>query len=279
MDLENLMALQAVALRLHQTQTGDAGAERSTTIQVLGEEVEQRCKALLGEVRGVRGYGGEAEDHAPRIAFEANGNGNGHHDDDAEDGRKFNGAKVRDAMLQFRSFTMKELIVHCKANYDDVTDAKVREFVKAWCASNPPRVKEDGKIGREIVFVYVPPEPAPVNREKRTPVERTVDPAFTESRANGQAVRVPHMSRLTRKQRSTSHTAHLARQKDARHDKMVKAQETRAAQQAGKAEQARVNGTKKKGGANGNGGGDVHAFNQRSMEAAHIKPSSAKRKS
>lgn len=241
MDLDNCMALQALVYRLHKAGDEQAtAAERSTGTQVLGAEIERRALALIAEVRAVRGY--EEEAPAPaRIAAATNGSSA---PPVVEDDGKLNGAKVRDSMMKFKTgFTLSELVADVRVSCpnDEVAVKDVRKFVDIW-ASNGSVRNTMQKIGREFIFEYVPPQGPPVNREKRLPPERSVDPAFTEARATGLPVRVPAMARLTRQGRSTGGLAHFHRQRDARYETMQKAQAQGARKRASKAESARMNG-------------------------------------
>lgn len=257
MDLENLTGLLAIAHRFHSLdrEEGLSAAERSNVRQALGIEVEERALRLVAEVRRARGFGGFDEEDAGKLVPEVeptvsvNGHHvNGHDEEEEEppdlDG-PFNAAKVRDLMLRYKDgFIIPELAAELDAEYGEV-----KKYVLIWAKAG--QVGPTGfKIGRHVQYEYIKPQPGPpVNREKRTPVERTVAPAFTESRANGKAVRVPAMSKLTRKGRSTGGVAHHHRMRDQRYEEMQKAVEKRAAEQRGKAEQARQQaaGGKKKG--------------------------------
>lgn len=254
MDLENLTGLLAAAHRLHAL-GADARlnvVERSNATQALGEEVEERALALIAEVRQVRGYGGYRDDDAralvPVSNGHVNGNGNGVHaepepeDDDVDDeplpalDGPFNGGQVRDLMLRYKDgFIIPELAAELHADYREV-----KKFVEIWARGK--QVEPTGyKVGRHVQYRYVKPASTVVERPKHRPPEKE-PPAGLERRATGEPVRVRAMEKLTRKGRSTAGTAHLHRMRDKRYDEMLAAQHKRAAEQRGKAEQARING-------------------------------------
>lgn len=228
MDLENLIALQALVYGLHRIGDDEQSASaRSTEIQRLGEEIEQRARTLITEVRQVRGLG---EAPAPRIAVEINGNGNGHQPPPMpEVNGKLNGAHVRDAMIRFKDgFMVKELAVALDCPIKDV-----KKFVDIWATSG--MVRPTGfKLGRDIQYEYVKPEgPTPARPTQRPPEQEP--PAGLERRATGMPVRVSPMQKATRLQRSQAGRRHRMVMQDRRYEEMMSARDKRANEQRFKA--------------------------------------------
>lgn len=249
LNLENLVALQAAAHRLHTIGDDETAiSRRSTEIQVLGEEIEQRAKALIAEVRVARGLSPEEAVRAPRIAVAFNGHSSPPPPEPESDGNgKLTAAMVRDTMQRFQSgFTISELAAELEYGVPEV-----KRYLDIWMSGGQVRDTKF-KVGRAKVYEFIKPEPVQVERPKSRPPERE-PPAGLERRATGEPVRVRAMEKLTRKGRSTSGVAHQHRMRDRRYDEMVAAQHKRAAEQQGKAVQARLNeagGKKKKKGGN-----------------------------
>lgn len=263
LDLENLVALQAAAAALHRIGDDEGSvSQRSTEIQRLGEEIEQRAKALVAEVRTVRGLRvEEAPARAPRIAAIVGGTSSAPPPppESQEVDGKLNGGRVRDAMMSFKDgFMIDELAAFLGAPVKDV-----KKFIDIWATSGV--VKPTGfRIGRKVQYQYVKPEGSSEARPTRRPPERE-PPAGTERRATGTPVRVSPMKKATRKQRSTAGRRHQMVMQDRRYEQMMSAREKRANEQRFKS--LRDDAAKKKGGKKGNRADDRAANTAKRIEA------------
>jgi hypothetical protein len=225
-EMDDLLALQAVAYKLFSLPEDMPAAERSTETQALGEQVEAMAKALVVRVRQLRGLGEEEARPALQLASR-----------EPEAPKPVDtGAKVRDAVAQFSGgFTTAELAAEL-----GYTEAVVKKLIRPMLISVPQRLRDTGfKMGRRPVYEYVKPpvEPTPA-RPRHTPPEK-LPPAGTERRATGEPVRVAAVEKITRRSRSTPGVRHLAVQRDKRYEAMQEARRQAAAEQQRKAHQDR----------------------------------------
>lgn len=237
-DLNNIVALQAVAYQLLNIYEKGARsvAERSTAVQALGAEVEQRALKLIDQVRAMRGIEPPKAARVLPLPTPASSL-------PPEPARpaRMTGDRVRQAMVRLGgSFTMSELVAEL-----GVSKATVTKFIKPMLLAGT--VKEDGHVGRKMTYRYEPPPvpPDPTSRPTRRPPERE-PPAGTEARATGMPVRVSAGDKASRRSRSTPGVRHQIVQKDKRYERMQEAREQRAQEQREKAFRERTSGGKRK---------------------------------
>lgn len=189
--------------------------QRSTRIQQLGQEIEDRAHTLIEQTQRYRGV---AEDR-PALALVPVAPEPVKPPDLS--------ARLRDALLRYREgFTVDELALEL-----DVTVPVCRKMLKPHELSGV--VEQFATVARKPLYRYNKPEPpggGPSSHPTRVPEWRD-NPAYTEARATGLPVRVSAQKRLTRKGRSTAGTGHLARQRDLRYEKMMDARERAANEQ------------------------------------------------
>jgi hypothetical protein len=204
--------------------------ERSTAIQVIGEDIEQKAKLLIKQTRAYRGI---PIDDRPALTLVS-----------TPEPKKAPdlASRMRDAMRTYASgFTLNELATELEV------DVKVaRRLLKPYVESE--KVKDTGaRMGRgQVIYEYVGSQPVPekVEKIKHRPPEKD-PPAFVEARATGTAVRVAAMEKLTRRGRSTPGTSHKHRMRDRQYERMQEAKEKRAEEQRFKALLEQQKGKKK----------------------------------
>jgi hypothetical protein len=215
-DTMNVLALVSTVQRLGDVEHLPAD-QRSTVIQRLGQEIEDRARTLIEQTQRYRGV---AEDRPPlSLVPQA----------PAQTSKPADlSARVRDALLKFRDgFTVDELAAEL-----GVSVPIARKLIKPHELSGA--VFEVGRVSRRTLYQYNKPKPAggsgPSSHPTKTPEWRD-NPAYTEARATGMPVRVAAMAKLTRKGRSTSGVQHHHRMRDKRFEEMMDAAEKRRNEQ------------------------------------------------
>jgi hypothetical protein len=220
-DTDNLLALVTATHKLFMLQNGDeiiAASERSTAIQVVGDQVERRAHALIEQVRTIRGVPEPARvvpvpaPPPPQAAP-----------------TRLTGAHVRQAMARMETFTMSELV--SELGFSKPT---IMKFVRPMLLAET--LKEDGRVGRSMTYVYQRPDvpPDPTSHPHGPDPERLAG-VGQDRRATGEPVRVAAMSKLTRRGRSTGGVRHQHMQRDKAYDRMQDAKSARAEEQRRKA--------------------------------------------
>lgn len=217
-DLRNLVALQCAAARLFDT------TEHSDELDALLADVERRAQSLVGRARYVRDklLEGPQEGAPPIVVVQAR-NVVGV----AEEAGPLTGAKVRDVMMRYASFTISELMAEL-----DCTRAQLKKFMQPMMLAGT--VREAGKAFGKQSYEFVPPEPAQINRETRVPPERD-RPAYEEARATGMPVRIT-TERADRRGRSTPGQRQKIINRDRNYERMESAKRQRAEAQRVKAQ-------------------------------------------